>query len=293
MHKFPKLTSLALGYLDLAGEHSLLYRAVAFHSIQNLRLVQLRRCKSSQLIRFINYFRFLITLQVQEYKFDTLEYHGQSLPKAFCLSTRSLTTLDLELIPGVSKLIHWTLKAGQFLKNLKKLTLACENCRDVKRLRLAFAGVESLLGCCSSTVEELTLRFLNIVMADEISDICKFTRCTTISTNPSDSPSLAVRLDSFTKLHRLVYDGEMYRKSSIFAYAARQLSTQSSSTNISELCIKGMEPDKGLAEVIDKSLTIDMFPRLRTVEIFHDAPSPNLERSGMLIRSRTGMVLSA
>ena len=60
-----------------------------------------------------------------------------------------------------------------------------------------------------------------------------------------------------------------------------------------ELCIKGMEPDKGLAEVIDKALTIDMFPRLRTVEIFHDAPSPNLERSGMLIRSRTGMVLSA
>ena len=172
-HKLPQLRALTLGYLDLIGEHSLLYRAVSFHSVRDLRLAQLRPCKASQLIRFINYFHYLSSLELQQFKFESLGYQGQSLPKAFNASTRSLTALSLELIPGMHRVIRWFLKAGIFLKNVKHLTLTCENRHDKAQLRTAFQGVDLLLDCCSPTVEELDLRFLKIPMIEEISDLCE------------------------------------------------------------------------------------------------------------------------
>ena len=172
VHKFPNLRSLALGHLNLHGEHDMLYRAFAFHAIQNLRLSQLRSRKASHIIRFINHFRYLTSLKIEQFKFGALEYSGQVLPKAFNAPTRSLTTLALELIPGTSRLILWLIKAGPLLQNLKHLALTCENIQKKSQLCAAFDGVSQLLAYCAD-IEELGLHFLNIPMVDEISDICK------------------------------------------------------------------------------------------------------------------------
>lgn len=174
-HRLQNLSTLVIDGLNLAQEHTLLHRAPLFHTVQYLHLSGLKECKVSQLIRFINSFHSLVSLDLW-FSFNILEHNGQILPRPSHISSCSLTSLILTLIPGVSRLLDWCLNAGSFFTHIKKLTLNCYGHKDKSEFISCFRGVGALLQHCSATIEDLTLYFWDVPMVKEVSDLCKLTQ---------------------------------------------------------------------------------------------------------------------
>ena len=173
-HRLHNLNSLFINWLDLTREHVYLSRALLPHAVKHLGLFNLPKCKLSQLVHFLNPFHSLTSFELgfDANDADCLEYSGQILPPPCTAYSRTLTSLELELIPGVSKFLDWCLKAETFLSYLEELILLCRN-KDDSKFRASLEGVGLLLSRCSRSVGELTLKLWNVPMVNEISDICK------------------------------------------------------------------------------------------------------------------------
>ncbi|KAK7683425.1 hypothetical protein QCA50_013256 [Cerrena zonata] len=247
-HRLQNLSTLVIHGLDLAQEHTLLVRAPLFHTVQHLHLFGLKACKVSQLIRFINSFHSLISLELWFF-FKILEHNGQILPRPSHISSYSLTSLELRLIPGVSRLLDWCLKAGSFFAHIQKLTLCCYGHADKSEFISCFRGVGALLQNCSATIEELTLRMWEVPMVNEVSDL--------------------FYLESFPKLQTLSY--QLYGDYVLFKYAERQFSAVSSKSCIVEvqlnIYIDKYETARDIFNSIDSTLTSDKFSSLLKVKL--------------------------
>ncbi|KAK7683428.1 hypothetical protein QCA50_013259 [Cerrena zonata] len=252
-YRLQNLSTLCINHLHLAQEHTLLFRAPLFHTVQYLHLDDLEECKVSQLIRFINPFHSLISLDLL-FAFEILEHNGQILPRPSHLSSCSLTSLNLHLIPGVSILLDWCLKAGSFFTHIKKLALHYYGHKDKSEFISCFRGVGALLQHCSATIEDLTLSLDQVPMVNEVSDL--------------------FHLESFPKLQRLSY--QLSGGDTIFKYAERQFSAVSSKSGISEvqldIYINKYEPVKDICSSIDSTLTSDKFSFLHKVKLYQDIP---------------------
>ncbi|KAK7684913.1 hypothetical protein QCA50_011747 [Cerrena zonata] len=265
-YRLQNLSTLCINHLHLAQEHTLLFRAPLFHTVQYLYLDDLEECKVSQLIRFINSFHSLISLDLW-FGFEILEHNGQILPRPSYISSCSLTFLYLQLIPGVSRLLDWCLKAGSFFTHIKKLTLYCYDYSDKSKFISCFRGVGALLQHCSATIEDLTLTLEQVPMVNEVSDL--------------------FHLESFPKLQRLSYRG--LQDDAMFKYAERQLSAVSSKSGIVEVQLyirmDKYEPVRGICRSIDSTLTTDRFPSLHKVKLYKKIPFdhfPNLQQQKKL-----------
>ncbi|KAK7684920.1 hypothetical protein QCA50_011754 [Cerrena zonata] len=263
-HKSQNLKTLHIFCFDLTREHPWLCRAPLRCSVQVLDLEMLKKCNASQLIRFLNAFHSLSSLHVF-LDFKTLEHNGQILPSPYYASSRSLTVLDLELIPGVFRLLDWFIKAGLLLGHLKMLMLACIAHQSQTEFQSCFGGVEALLRHCGATIEDLTLIFNDVPMMGEVSDLF----C----------------LEHFVKMHKLTYRGDAMLK-----YAARQLSAVSSKSNLVEVqldirLLKEWSPVADLCKTIDSALVSAKYPMVRRVnvcrEILFDYFS-NLQKRGII-----------
>ena len=166
------LDYLRIDELDLTREHRWLHRASLFRSVREIKLCRLQPCRLSQLIRFINAFPSLSNLSLSNFAFEKLEYEGQRLSKPCQTNTRSLTSLQLQLVPGVSRLIDWFIKAKPFLTQLKVLILYAWNIEDKDEVQSSFEGVERLLACCRGSVEDLRLQLDHVPMVEHVSDLC-------------------------------------------------------------------------------------------------------------------------
>ena len=121
-HQLSNLVYLNLDRLDLTREHRWLCRAPLFLSVQRLKLFDLQKCQLSQIVLFVNSFPSLTRLDIY-FDFTKLEHTGQILPKPFRNNTRSLKWLDVQLIPGSSRLIEWLFKAKSLSSQLTTLIL--------------------------------------------------------------------------------------------------------------------------------------------------------------------------
>ena len=169
-HQLPNLIYLSIHQLDLAREHRWLHRAPLFHSVQRLELFPLQNCQLSQLVLFINAFPSLTRLDIN-FGFTELEHKGQILPKPFRNNTRSLKWLDVELIPGSSKLIEWLFKAKSLSPQLTTLILTAYDLEDETKVISSFIGVKELLYSCRDSIEDLRLHLDRVSMVESVSDI--------------------------------------------------------------------------------------------------------------------------
>ena len=171
-HHLPNLHYLNIQKLDLTREHQLFYRAPFFRSVHRLTLYRLQSCPLSQLIRFINSFPTLSSLALS-FAFKELKHEGQILPKPSHAGTRFLTSLELDLKPGVSRLIDWFLRARPFLMQLKTLVLSVSNIEDRSEFRSSFKGVERLLDYCRASLESFKLDLRRVPIVRDVSDLGK------------------------------------------------------------------------------------------------------------------------
>ena len=169
-HKLSNLIYLDLDRLDLTREHRWLHRAPLFHTVQRLRLYRLQTCQLSQLILFVNSFPSLTRLDLI-FDFYKLEHKNQILPQPSHINTRSLKRLQLDLIPGVSRLIDWFCKAKPLLSQLTTLILHVFNSDDEVELISSFKGVRELLCSHGNSIEDLRLHLGRVPIAESVSDI--------------------------------------------------------------------------------------------------------------------------
>lgn len=155
-HRFHNITNMELHGLDLTREHTWLSRALLPRSVRHLRLF-IFGCKLSQLIRFINTFHSLTSLVIFFVDAETLEHNGQVLPKPYHIPTRSLTFLDLKLIPGVSGFLDWCIRAGSFFSHIRDLSLICMGDFGKTKIRSCIKSVRALLDQCRTTLSSLHL----------------------------------------------------------------------------------------------------------------------------------------
>ena len=168
-HRLPNLEYLNIHYLDLTREHQFLYRAPLFRSVRKLKLYRLRSCDLSHLIRLINAFPSLSKLEL-EFSFDKLEFHGQILPKPCQSEARALTWLQLDLKPGVWRLIDWLIISEPFLAQLKTLVLCVWDVQDDEEFASSFIGVVRLLDRCCNSVEDFRLHLDKVPTVECVSD---------------------------------------------------------------------------------------------------------------------------
>ena len=168
-HQFRHLNYVNIHDLDLTREHRWLYRAPLFRSVRELKLYNLQPCHLSQLIRFINAFPSLFKLEL-DFAFNKLEHHNQSLPRSSRFETRALTWLQLDLKPGVSRLIDWFLISEPFLAQLKTLVLFVWDVLDEEDFTSSFKGVEGLLDRCRNTLEDFRVHLHEVSMVEFVSD---------------------------------------------------------------------------------------------------------------------------
>ena len=291
-HQLPNLDYLNIHELDLAREHQRLYGALLFPCVQDLRLYRLQSCQLSQLVRFINAFPSLLRLDL-DFAFNRLEHKGRILPNlGQNYNLRSLMWLQLDLIPGVSGLVHWLLEK-QFLGRLETLALSIRNTEDLAGSRSSVAGVGRLLQRCCATVSGLSLLVSGVPMIDTISDIGERIA---LSLYCFFSYVQVVQLSQFRNLSVLTYSSN--GKGYILPYAVRQLQSTSWNTCITkivfDICLDPNERhlDRDLCRALDNVLREDRFSVLGAV-LLHSSISflffPRLNNArmlGVLPRSR-------
>ena len=271
----------------MSSEHAWFIRALTPHSVQHvhdLRLYHLINPQLSQLTRFINSFRSLRSL-VLVLGIPDLGYSGQNLSKATKSLENTLRLLDLQLTPGVYRLIDYYAQEGSYFDKIKELILRWPNCGEESKLSSYVAGVEALLRHNASSLTHLTLEFASIPMKDEISDLCEFI------TSSNEVPLLCVLvvcLSILSGLSNIIYCAA--RDGIILKYAARQLKSYSSDSSIVEICfaigLKDHEELKELYIELDDILNTDRFPALCRVTVHERVPStffPNLHARGIIM----------
>ncbi|KAK7684925.1 hypothetical protein QCA50_011760 [Cerrena zonata] len=264
--KLQNLKILRIYDLDLGREHTWLPRSAACRSVKDLVLWKLEERKVSRFIRFLNSFHSLDTLEI-DFAYKSLEYNGQILPKPGRISCHPLKSLRIRLVPGVSRLLDWFVKAGSFVACLKELKLYCYNSSDRAKFWSCLVGVAELLHHCSATIGTLKLIFYHAPMVNEISDL--------------------FNLESFSKLQELHYCAS---SDVMLKYMARQLGAVSSEVGIKTIIIERAPHEiKNVEDIcgsIDSILTGDNFPSLARFEvpldIFH--LFPKLRKAGILER---------
>lgn len=172
--KLPSLVSLHISGWDLDKESTWIYRAVkCMTSVKDLHLYNLLECTAAQLIKLVNSFHSLSKLQVVfDPTNEVLLLKNQPLSKPCKLTTFSLTSLEIDLIPGIANFLGWLVKANYFVTNLKKLNLVLQNGDEIQS---RCEGVTGLLSHCGSSLEELTLEIYPRPTADVI-NLSKSTR---------------------------------------------------------------------------------------------------------------------
>ena len=152
--KLPNLQCLYISNLELTSESPVLYKAAAcLSSVYSLHLLNLQECTAAQLIKFINSFHSLSRLLVHSSR-PEIGIKNQIFPTPCKISTFSLVHLDLCLVPGIEKLLSWSVKANSFIASLRHLKLRVPFGDDAQS---RFKGVAELLERCSGSLEELTL----------------------------------------------------------------------------------------------------------------------------------------
>ena len=168
-HRMPNLRRLFLDEFNISREHSLFYRSPLFYSVQTLAINFEQECQSSQLIRLLNAFPSLSSLSII-FGDEGLGYNGQVLPRAAFKSTRSLSSLYLDLKRGTFRLIHWLIKA-KLLVHLRNLILRCDASNGIVELQSHLKGVDRLIRNCCSSVEDLTLELHYMPTSNSIEHI--------------------------------------------------------------------------------------------------------------------------
>ena len=183
-HLLTNMVYLEIEGLNLTQEHYCLHRAPLFRSVQHLSLNYLPSSQLSQLVRFINSFPSLSDLQVSFLKEQSISHRGQILPKQFHTVTRSLARLVLDLVPGISRLICWFLKAGALLTYLKDLTLCIDKFSTESDYRSVLEPVGELFRHCSSSLESLQVDIKERRYIECLPDLGKRIICMLSSTQP-------------------------------------------------------------------------------------------------------------
>ena len=282
-HQLSNLTDLTLNQLDLNLEHRWLHRAPLFHSVQQLGLFSLQNCQLSQLVLFINAFPSLTRLDIG-FGFTELEHKGQILPKPFRSNTRSLKWLEVELIPGSSRLIEWLFKAKSLSSQLTTLILYVRNLEDEAKLMSSFNGVKELLDSCRNSIEDLRLHLASVPMVESVSDISKYI----LFIPELCSYESLVRLDWLPKLRYLTYGSP--GKGFVLPYAVRQLGATTTHQLIKvtfDIVLGNTEKqlDAALCGSIDDLLSGNKFPSLENVFLHRSVPVilfPKLSNTGLL-----------
>ena len=172
-HQLPRLSYLNIEELDLTREHQWLARAPLFRYVKTLILYALRSCQLLHLIRFINTFPCLSRLEFS-FCFNKLEHKGGALPKPSYPDIRSLNWIQLDLQPGISKLISWFLQAKPLLAQLKTLILFVWNIKDEDEFQPSFEGVGTLLEYCRNSIVDLKLYLDRVPMVENISELGQY-----------------------------------------------------------------------------------------------------------------------
>ncbi|KAK7677252.1 hypothetical protein QCA50_019753 [Cerrena zonata] len=152
------LECLQLWFLDIHAEPTSLCKIAAqVKNVHSLELVEMRGCTTAELIKFVNLFPSLSKLELRPTELDTSKENSQLLPRAWRLATPSLTNLIVALIPGISTILNWFIKADLLAASLKKLTL--DFGYSTENLDPIYGKVAAFLTHCSNTLVELTLIF--------------------------------------------------------------------------------------------------------------------------------------
>ena len=152
------------------SEHKWIHRSPLFRSVRTLSLRRLQPCRLPQFIRFINSFPYLYRLDL-DLDFNELEGGYQVLPKPSYIGAQSLTWLQLDLKPGVAKLINWFLQDEFLLSKLQTLVLQSRSIVDDDEFRSSVVGMERLLKGCRNSVEGLWLHLERAPFVESISDL--------------------------------------------------------------------------------------------------------------------------
>lgn len=279
------LECLYIEGLDLAREHTSLPRLLLSHSVEHLHL-NLQERQVSRIIRFINSFPCLNELSLG-FMSRSLEDAGQMLPNPSRISSPSLLSIDIGLVPGVSMLLDWFLKDGSYLARMEVVKFTCIGFSDKSEFCSCFGGVRELLQHCSATIVQLNLQFMDVPMVNEISDICKSMIHYRLSRRCIND-SLLVHLEALPNLRDLIYWTADASAVIIIKYINRQLSAVSSEVGIKTIDILGtfQEPELvgGLCGSIDSILTGGNFPSLSRCWVPPNILDyfPNLHKAGIV-----------
>ncbi|KAK7677257.1 hypothetical protein QCA50_019758 [Cerrena zonata] len=148
------LQKLEIWYLDLQAESTWLCRAAAqLTNVHYVGLMEVQACTAASLIRFINSFQSLSTLEILS--LDSLECKNQPLPRHRKPTTFSLTDLTIVVIPGTSTLLNWLIRADLAVVSLERLSLWFGN--QTENLSLTQENIAVFLNHYSNTLVELIL----------------------------------------------------------------------------------------------------------------------------------------
>lgn len=199
-HRLKNLTTLQLGHVEFAREHTLLSRSLLARPVRTLRLYDVKSCSVAQLARFVNLFHSLTSLTIS-FKVAKLEHKGERLPPTNRPTGPSLTFLRLWLIPGINIFIDWCtqMNTGRFLVGLKTLYLVWRMLPPESDFHAYIDGMRFALVKCAQSLEDLALIFHVVSMKDEISNICTSYSATSTGTNIFNYSSYAFILLQFTQ----------------------------------------------------------------------------------------------
>ena len=166
-----QLDYLSIEELNLGREDEWFFGMPLSLSVRTLKLINLQPCELSRLIRFIRSFISLSNLELsfahseidQEYQV----IHSQSLIN----TTRSIRSLHLSLIPGISMLLDELLKERSLLIHLQTLELDVHGAWSNQECRAIFEGVERVLDRCRASVEDFRLYLDRVPIVEDVYDL--------------------------------------------------------------------------------------------------------------------------
>ena len=285
-HQLPKFKYLSIEELALTREHKFLCRTPLFRSVRTLKLVNIQTCELSQLVHFIRSFPSLSDLDLS-FAHSKIERQGKVIyTPPLINTTRSLRSLRLSLVPGISMLLDELLKESSLFLRLETLVLAARGMLDEEEFRSSFEGLGRLLDRCSTSVEDFRLYLDRTPIIVDLPDLGMFLNII----HTSCSYVFPVQLGYFSNLKCLTY-GSLHRDS-VLQYAIKQLKAIGSSGSLVQvtlditICRKiGVTLDWDICHTLDKLLSGNQFPCLKTV-FLHESISfkhfPKLNRLGLL-----------
>ncbi|KAK7677262.1 hypothetical protein QCA50_019763 [Cerrena zonata] len=155
--KLTNLQYLEIWGMDLQAESPWLCKVAAHLKNVHYLGLDIKRCTSAQLIRFINSFQSLSKLSIN---YTFIESKDHTWPRPCKLSTFSLTCLMVGLTPGISTVLDWLLKAD----------LVCLQQIDVMfyhdDVDSGYEKIVDLFNHCGNTLTELTISIYTMSTKD-------------------------------------------------------------------------------------------------------------------------------